>query len=61
MAKKQSTPSSGKIKARVLSDCALGKSNAVVELTAEEAAAYADVIDTSEGAVAYAESLLDAK
>ena len=46
-----------KIKGRVLTACALGQPNDVVEIDAAEAKALADVVDTDPKAVAYAETL----
>jgi len=46
-----------KIKARVLTVCALGQPNDVVEIDASEAKALVDLVDTDAKAVAYAESL----
>jgi hypothetical protein len=50
---------SGAVRARVLTDCQLGKANDVVELPAEavEQMAAFGLIDTDADAVAYAESL----
>ena len=46
------------IKARVLVDCALGKTDDVVTVDAASASQYADAIDTHPSAVAYAEGLV---
>lgn len=58
MARKK-TDASGAVRARVLTDCQLGKANDVVELPAEAAEQMAafGLIDTDADAVAYAESL----
>ena len=50
---------SGAMRARVLTDCQLGKANDVVDLPAELAEQMAELglIDTDADAVAYAESL----
>ncbi len=47
------------VRARVLTDCQIGKANDVVELPAELAEQMAELglIDTDTGAVAYAEGL----
>ncbi|MCE3262627.1 MAG: hypothetical protein K0R43_1706 [Pseudoduganella sp.] len=47
----------GKVKARVLVDCAHGKCNEVVEVDAIELEGLAGVLDADPAAVAYAESL----
>jgi hypothetical protein len=56
---KGAPPTQGLVKARVISDCALGKIDDVVELTPEMAEAAKSVgnIDDHADAVAYAESL----
>jgi len=59
MATKKQPAESGKVKARVLLDCAFGKVDQVVEVDAEEAKQHADKLDTHPDAVAYAESLKD--
>jgi hypothetical protein len=46
-----------KIKARVLTACALGQPNDVVEIDVSEAKALVDLVDTDPKAVAYAETL----
>lgn len=48
---------SDKVKARVLVDCAFGKVDDVVEVTAAEAKDHASDLDAHPDAVAYAESL----
>ena len=50
---------SGAVRARVLTDCHLGKANDVVELSAADAEQMAAIglIDADADAVAYAESL----
>ena len=55
MAKKQTE--TGLTKARVLVSCQLGEPNDVVELTADELAAFEGSIDPDKDAVLYAESL----
>ena len=50
-----------KIKARVLTACALGQPNDVVEIDASEAKSLGDVVDIDPKAVAYAESLATEK
>ena len=49
----------GAVRARVLTDCQLGTTNAVVELTAELAEQFTalGIVDSDPDAVAYAESL----
>lgn len=47
----------GKVKARVLLDCALGKPNDVVEIDAKQQVEFEGAVDTDPAAVAYAESL----
>lgn len=58
MSKKPAAPS-GKIKVRILVDCAAGKCNTVVEVDASEAHSLVanGEADDSAAAVAYAESL----
>ena len=58
MAKKE-TKTEGATKARILVDCNLGNVNDVVEISEEQvtAALEAGLIDVSDEAVAYAESL----
>lgn len=55
MAKKDEQ--SATVKGRVLTDCAFGKCNQVVEIPVELVESSADVVDTTPAAVAYAESL----
>ena len=50
-----------KVKARVLVDCALGKCNDVVEVTAVQVKAHSAEIDATPAAVAYAEGLAKAE
>jgi hypothetical protein len=47
----------GKVKVRVLRECAYGQCNDVVEVDAAELAGLTGVVDPDPAAVAYAESL----
>lgn len=55
MAKEQKAE--GKVKVRVLRDCAYGNPNDVAEIEAELVPALAGVVDADPAAVEYAESL----
>jgi hypothetical protein len=56
MAKEQKAPE-GKVKARVLVDCAYGRCDDVVEIDAASVEGLSGVVDAEPAAVAYAESL----
>jgi hypothetical protein len=47
----------GKVKARVLVDCAIGRCNEVVEVEEAQLVSLAGQVDADPSAVAYAESL----
>jgi hypothetical protein len=61
MARQPKTPDdTGEVKVRLLRDCAHGKCNEVVTMSAEQAASLEGSVDPDPEAVAYAESLVTA-